>query len=81
MNTLNDLELIKKIEDNSIWLDEHLDEIKERNLNKFIAIKDKALILVSDTLNELIKVLKEKKEDLDHLLIEFIHGEDFNFIL
>ena len=77
----NDLELIKEIEDNSIWLDEHLEEIKEKNANKFVAIKEKAIILVRDDLNTLLKDLIEKKEDLDRLLIEFIHGEDFNFIL
>jgi hypothetical protein len=77
----NDLELITEIEEDSIWLDEHLNEIKEKNSNKFVAVKDKSIILVSDNLDTLLKVLREKKEDLDRLLIEFIHGDDYNFIL
>jgi hypothetical protein len=77
----NDLESIKEIEENSIWLDEHLEEIKEKNANKFVAIKGKAIILVRDDLNTLLRDLMGKKEDLERLLIEFIHGEDFNFIL
>ena len=77
----NDLEIIKEIEEDSAWFEEHLNEIKKENLNKFVAIKDKAIILVNENLDTLLKILKEIKEDTDKILIEFIHGEDYNFIL
>ena len=71
---------LEKLDQDSIWLNEHYNELQKFQ-GKIIAIKDKQIIIVCDNLDELLEELESKKENPAFLLIEAIPPENVAFIL
>jgi hypothetical protein len=78
---IQELQMINEMEQDNNWLDSHLEEIRKKYENKFIAIKSKNIIASSDTLDGIIKELEEDGENPAFVSIEFIHKKDFIIIL
>ena len=73
--------LLDKMAMNGAWMTESYDRIRQDYLNEFIAVKDRMVISHNKSLDLLLAELRSKKEQLDEILIEFVHGDDFKFIL
>jgi len=71
---------LEKLDRDSIWVNEHYDDFRKYQ-GKVIAIKDRQVIAVQDSLEELLEELKKKKENPALLLIEAIPPENIAFIL
>jgi uncharacterized protein YlzI (FlbEa/FlbD family) len=71
---------LEKLDQDSIWLNEHYAEL-QRFQGKVIAIKEGKIIAVKESLEELLADLERKKEDPMFLLIQAIPPEDIAFIL
>jgi len=78
---MKDIKYIELLSDSGNWLDLNYEEIRKKYPNKFIAIKDRRIIAESDDLDSLINKLVSMKVNLNSVLIEFIPGEDTEFIL
>jgi hypothetical protein len=75
------LQAILQSEDNGEWVDSNFDEIQARFSDRFIAVKEKTIIADAGALDALLEKLTAMGEDLDEILIQFVHGKDFSFIL
>lgn len=71
---------LEKLDQDSIWLNEHYYDLQKYR-GKVIAIKEKQIIAVQDSLEALLEELEKKNEDPAFLLIEAIPPEDIAFIL
>jgi len=71
---------LEKLDQESIWLNEHYDEL-QRFQGKVIAVKEGKIIAVQESLEELLEDLERKNEDPAFLLIQAIPPENIAFIL
>ena len=71
---------LEKLDEDSVWLNENYDAFQKYQ-GKVIAIKNKQIIAMRDTLEELLEELEKKKEDPAFLLIQAIPPENIAFIL
>lgn len=72
---------MKMFEKNTEWLSKNCDELQEKYDGKVFAIKDQRVIQTADTVEELIKKLEAKNEDITFLLVEKLPPRDVSFIL
>lgn len=78
---LSVLSTIVKFEEDGEWIDANFDKIQERYRNRFIAVKNRTIIIDAEKLESIIDELKSKGVGLDDVLIQFVHGKDFSFLL
>ena len=71
---------LERLDQDSTWLNAHYDDLR-RYQGKIIAIKDKRIIAVQDSLEELLEELEKKSENPAFLLIHAIPPENIAFIL
>ena len=81
MKTDKLLKELKEGNENLQWLSENFERIRKEYPGKFIAIRDKRVILSSADLETLISELEKRKEDIAKLLIDFIPKEDFILVV
>ncbi|RLI24140.1 hypothetical protein DRO58_07775 [Candidatus Bathyarchaeota archaeon] len=75
------IRLIRVFEENEEWFSEHLDELREKYEGLFVAVKDRKVIAVSRSLDELISKLENMGEDPDRIYIAPVPAKDAAFIL
>lgn len=75
-----ELEVLEKLEKDSEWVTAHYDELRKHE-DKLIAVKNKKIIYVSESLEELLTELEDKKEDTAFILITAIPPKSASFIL
>jgi len=68
------------LDNDSQWVTENYDKLRKYE-GKVIAIKNKKIIDIADTLENLLKKLEERKENSAFLLIEAIPPKGVSFIL
>ena len=73
--------LLETSEKNEEWFNAHLDELREKYENMFLAIKDQKVVAVSMKIEDLLNDLKVKNEDLDLVFITSILPKGIAFIL
>jgi len=73
-------ELIRLLGEDSDWLTENYDSIRD-NGDKVIAVKNKKVLLEAEDIETLMKGLEEIDENPAFLLIEVIPPKDAAFIL
>ncbi len=73
--------LLDRLEANGNWLNKHYKEIYEKYVDEFVAVKEEDVIAHNQNLEVLLKELTSRNEDLNEVLIEFIHGKQYNIIL
>jgi len=73
-------ELLETLNEDSKWMAEHWDELRKYE-GKVIAIKNRKVIYVSDSLEKLFKKLEEMNENPAFLLIETIPTKTVSLIL
>jgi len=81
---MSEAELLKRLkafEEDSKWLSKNCEELREKYEGKVFAIKNQKVIQTADSVEELVKKLEEKKEDVAFLLIEKLPPKDISFIL
>lgn len=76
-----ELKKIAEMERSSQWLESIRDEIKEKYVGKFIAVKDKKIVANDKNFQRLIKTLEASGEDLKSIFIEFVPSKDLMLIL
>jgi ribosome biogenesis SPOUT family RNA methylase Rps3 len=76
-----DEKLISKMEEDSKWLALNYDKIKNKFMNRFIAVKNKKIIANNDNLGELFANLRSKDINPSFTLIEFVPEKDLMLIL
>jgi len=76
----NETKTLMMLDNDSQWITENYDKLRKYE-GKVIAVKNKKIIQVSDTLEQLLKKLEEKKENSAFLLIEAIPPKGVSFIL
>ena len=67
------LQAINEFEKNDSWANCNYQLIKEKYKDEFIAIKDGDVVAEANTIQAVMKILKEKKINLSKTLIEFVH--------
>ena len=75
-----ELEALEMLGKDSEWVTEHYDELRKHE-GKVIAIKNKKIISVSESLEKLLIELEDRKEDTAFILIEAIPPKSASFIL
>ena len=75
------LELFKTFEKNEEWFSEHYEEFEEKLAGKIIAIKDQKMIAVKAEVEEILKELESRNEDINSVYITAIPPKGTAFIL
>ncbi|MCK4478850.1 hypothetical protein KAU88_10070 [Candidatus Bathyarchaeota archaeon] len=75
-----EVELLQELDRDSNWVSENYD-ILQKYQGKVIAVRGQKIIAIQDSIEELLEVLEQKKEDPALLLIEAIPQKDVAFIL
>jgi hypothetical protein len=73
-------EEVERFEEDSAWVTEHYENLRKYE-GKVVAVKNKAIIGVSDSIEELLKELETRKENTSCLLLEAIPPKNVSFIL
>lgn len=76
-----ELMLLTRATSDSKWLQEHIDEVRKDNENKFVAVEDGVVIDSNNSFEELNKSLKTKGKPPAMVLIRFIHKKGEVLIL
>lgn len=76
----NETTTLEMLDNDSQWVTENYDKLRKYE-GKVIAIKNKKIIDISDTLENLLKKLEKRKENSSFLLIEAIPPKGVSFIL
>ena len=66
------LELLQSREKEWDWIQQHIDELKEKYDQKLIAVKDGKIIAVGSFMKEIIQKLEEQGLDPAEIVVEFI---------
>jgi len=75
------MNILRSFAENRKWLYQNYTSLAKKYNNKFVAVKDKKVIAVEDTLEALFNTLKKKGIDAADVLIEFLTLEDILFLL
>jgi hypothetical protein len=70
----------ERLEQDSAWVTENYENLRKYE-GKVVAVKNKTIIAVSESLEDLLKNLEEKKENTACLLLEAIPPKNVSFIL
>ena len=73
--------ILERFDENEEWFSDHYEELQEKYENKILAIKEKKVILVDAKVEDLLKNLKAKKEDISSVYIASIPPKGTAFIL
>ena len=63
------------------WLSENFEKIRKEYPGKFVAIKDRRVVLSNTDLNALIDELEKRRQDPGQFIIDFIPDEDFILVV
>lgn len=80
MTSNDECELLEKLDQDNDWLNEN-HEYLQKYKGKIIAIKNKKIIALSETVDELLSMLEKMDENPAFVLIETIPSKDVAFIL
>ncbi len=75
------LEILRKFEEDNIWVSEEFDKLRSKYEGKVLAIKNKSIVSYANTVEELLEKLEKAGEDATSLLIEAIPPRNVSFIL
>lgn len=75
------LEILRKSEEDSTWVSEEFDKLRSKYEGKVLAVKNRNIVSYADTVEELLKKLKQIGEDAAFLLIETVPPKNLSFIL
>lgn len=75
------IELLKKAQENSEYVSKNFDELRKKYEGKVFAVKDQKVIHDAKKIEDLLRGLEEKGEDMAFLLIESIPPKNLSFIL
>lgn len=73
-------EELQRLEEDSTWVTQHYDSLRKYE-GKVVAVKNRKIIAVSESLEKLLKDLEQKKENTACLLLEAIPPKNVSFIL
>jgi len=63
------------------WLSKNFSDLKKKYPKKFVAIKDRNVVVASSELETLIKLLKEKFGNPNDYLIDFIPDDKYILVV
>jgi len=75
------LKLLKASEEDSKWVSEKYDELREKYEGKVFAVRGKKVIDSAESVEQLMDELERKNENIALLLIESIPPKNASFIL
>jgi len=75
-----ELKVLETLGEDSRWISEHYDKLRKHE-GKVIAVKNKKILHVSESLEELFTELESKKENSAFVLIATIPPKSASFIL
>lgn len=81
MSEKEEIDAIMRMERDSEWLESVYNEIREKFVDKFIAVKNRQIIGNNSNLQDLLRDLRSNNEDPNSTLIQFIPSQDFMLIL
>ena len=68
--------------DNNRWISDHMSELREKHLHKFIAVRNGTIVAVAEDQEELFEILKDREsKNISFISIEFIKDKDELWIL
>jgi len=76
---VSETELLERLIEDSKWISENYEELRKYE-GKVIAVKNKRIILASESILDLLNEL-EKKENAAYILVEAIPPKNASFIL
>jgi len=80
--TNQELVLLKNFEEDSLWFNRNIEEIrKEGFTKKFVAIKGKQILEGNENIDFLIQQLEKKGENPSFIFIGFVYPKGFTLIL
>jgi len=77
---INEIQLIKNFERDTIWYKKNKDILREEFKNNFVAVKDKDVIVAKPELQDVLAELKLRKIDAGNVIIEFIPEKNITVI-
>jgi len=63
------------------WLTKHYEELRKRYKNRYVAIKDKKIVMDDSDIERLIKRLQQEHYNLQDITIEFMPDDDFIMVI
>jgi len=78
---MNTLAAIIQFEEYGEWLESVFDEVQDKYANTFVAVKNKSIIATAEKLDSLLELLERMDVSPDEVLVQFIHGKEFTYIL
>ncbi len=82
-NMEDEIKILKEFEEDSHWMAKHYKELQEKYAGKFVAIMNKKIIGVDESVENLINNLRKKlsDEELSRTVIEYIPPKNLILIL
>ncbi len=76
------LESLRNFQADSIWFDQHYEDLKEKYKEEWVAVFHKKVIDHGKNLNKLLQRLRKKySHDVGDMVVEFVSLEEVNLIL
>jgi len=76
-----ELRKLRRFDRDLAWFQSHYDDLKKKYKGEYVAVKDRMVIDHDENLTALFDRLKEKREDISSLVVEFISEEKVEYIL
>ena len=70
----------RKLRENFLWIFANEDVLRKKYANKYIAVKNKDVRFVSDTIEELISTINSSQKQIHDYAIQYITKEPANFL-
>lgn len=72
---------IEEFRENSVWLEENLKNLQQKYPDVFVAVYKKDVVAHNKDYKMLINFLRKQYNNIDTIVIEFIHGTDYYLVL
>lgn len=81
VEAVSEIQLFRAIEDDTKWINAHQEELQDKYVNKFIAVKKGEVIASNKHFDIVLKELKDKGIPAYEIVIRFIFEKGYLFIL
>lgn len=78
---MKEMQLLKSFDDDTAWIEQNMEKLREKHLNEFIAVKGKKIVAFDKDFEVVLKKLKKHGIPSPNTIIRFVFEKGYSFIL